>query len=211
MGFSYLQYIEGKEDLLYKTFFAGNHMKETNFDKNFDKEIESTYYKFFTEEEFNQPFQHTADEINSCTGTDPHLLPNLYLESIDPLNVEISLEELHHAIKCQKTTVKSFDCDSFHPIMIANLPPIAIKILHKCFNLALENEHWLWDVSNIVFIKKLSKANYMKPGAYRPISVSSYVGKLLERILERRLKTYLMIHKTASGVQGTQVAISINL
>ena len=39
-------------------------------------------------------------------------------------------------------------------------------------------------------MKKDGKPNYMKAGAYRPISISSYVGKLLERILETRLREH---------------------
>ena len=34
----------------------------------------------------------------------------------------------------------------------------------------------------------------MKPGAYRPITVASYIGKQLERILETRLRHFCKEH-----------------
>ena len=40
----------------------------------------------------------------------------------------------------------------------------------------------------MIFTKKEGKPNYMKDSAFRPITISSYIGKLLERILEKRLR-----------------------
>ena len=42
-----------------------------------------------------------------------------------------------------------------------------------------------------MFLKKEGKATYSKPGSYRPISISPYIGKLFERILGKRLESYL--------------------
>ena len=39
-------------------------------------------------------------------------------------------------------------------------------------------------------MKKEGKSNYLKAGAHRPISISSYVGKLLERIIEQRIMSH---------------------
>jgi hypothetical protein len=56
----------------------------------------------------------------------------------------------------------------------------------------LRNGIWLWNASNIVFLKKEGKKSYDKVGSYRPISLSSYIGKLFERILANRLETYFI-------------------
>ena len=50
--------------------------------------------------------------------------------------------------------------------------------------------NWIWDTSRVSFIKKSDKETYMKPGSFRPITVSSYIGKGLERIIERRLRKF---------------------
>ena len=49
---------------------------------------------------------------------------------------------------------------------------------------------WPWQDSNIVFLKKRSKPFYAKADAYRPICISSYVGKLLEKSLYLCLDKY---------------------
>ena len=43
----------------------------------------------------------------------------------------------------------------------------------------------------LFFIRKTGKLSYVKPGAYRPITISSYIGKLLEKILGRRIEVHL--------------------
>lgn len=45
------------------------------------------------------------------------------------------------------------------------------------------------------FIRKEGKKSYIKPGSYRPISISSYFGKILERIIDNRLKTFLSLEQ----------------
>ena len=68
--------------------------------------------------------------------------------------------------------------------------PLAIQFLTKIFNLCIEEDTWIWNKSHICFIKKAGKPSYMEPGAYRPLTISSYVGKLLERVIENRLKEF---------------------
>ena len=41
-----------------------------------------------------------------------------------------------------------------------------------------------------MFLKKDGKKSYSSPGAYRPISISPYIGKILERIMGKRLEKY---------------------
>ena len=104
------------------------------------------------------------------------------------INVDIEISDIVEAIAHQKSTVKSFDDDQLHPKIIKKLPLIAIAVLERIFNLCLNLGEWVWNTSNVVFTKKVGKANYMKAGSYRPISISSYIGKLFERILEKRIR-----------------------
>ena len=74
--------------------------------------------------------------------------------------------------------------------MLKHIDSDAIYALTRLFNLCLRNGKWLWNSSNIVFLKKEGKDSYSKPGSYRPIS--SYIGKLFEKVLVRRLDQYLL-------------------
>ena len=42
----------------------------------------------------------------------------------------------------------------------------------------------------MIFIRKTCKPSYEKLGAYRPISITSYVGKLLEKLICFRLQNH---------------------
>ena len=76
--------------------------------------------------------------------------------------------------------------------MILNLGPNAITSITKLFNLCLKSGKWPWDAANVIFLKKEGKDSYAAPGAYRPISLTSYIGKILEKILADRLNLYLL-------------------
>ena len=158
-----------KESILFNSFFSGEHMNEGDFDQDFEQRIDNHFARIVSD-------NFSASELDPII--DNHL------------NGKITPEEISFALKAQKTTVKSFDADELHPRILKHLPPIALKILTKLFNLVLDTGSWVWDVSNVSFIKKDGKDNYMKASAYRPITISSYIGKLLERILEKRIKLH---------------------
>ena len=179
--------VQEKEQILYDTFFSGKHLMESTFDENFDKGIES-HYEHIIQRRENEKMSFPFSKVTLDCGpsTNEHV-PEIVWDS---LNEEISMDEIYDALRHQKTTVKSFDCNNLHPSMLKHLPPEAICVLHRCFNLALNCEIWPWDISSVVFIKKQGKSNYLKAGAYRPISMSSYIGKLLERIIEKRIRKH---------------------
>ena len=156
-----------KEDILFKTFFDGSHMSDANFDQSFGAEIE-----------------HTYDEIISTRPIHSHTSRH----DNDFLNAEITLQEIESALVKQKNNAKSFDEDGLHPVIIKRFPAQALAVLHKIFNLCFSQGKWIWDTAMIVFTKKPGKPNYMKAGAYRPISLASYVGKLFEMVIEKRIK-----------------------
>ena len=171
-----------KENILFDSFFTGNHMRGANFNKNFDQEIELLYKNILSQDkDGNTSLKSKATNVSSRS---------MNTADFDILNQPIGLEEVYASLKHQKTTVKTFDGNNFHPKMLKNLPHIAVKILHKCFNLCQNSGNWVWDVSKVVFIKKDGKPNYLKISAFRPISISSYVGKLLERIIEQRIRAH---------------------
>ena len=50
---------------------------------------------------------------------------------------------------------------------------------------------WPFGNNEVIFIPKSGKDSYLKTSSYRPITKSSYVGKLLERMLKNRIMHYL--------------------
>ena len=114
---------------------------------------------------------------------------NSHLEG-DYMNEAVTIQDVKAAIKQQKTGGKSQDSDNIHPTMLKHMPRIAIEVLCKLINLALETGVWPWSRSRVTFLRKDGKPNYNIPGAYRPISMSSYIGKVAERILEQRLRRF---------------------
>lgn len=168
-----------KEVIFFKTYFEGTHLNPKEFDDSFYEKLNDEYSSINLENQHKsqQSCLNNLD-MDNMHGSDPYAF----------LNEEISLVEIKDAICHQKSSVRSFDDDQLHPKIIKHLPLPAIKVLHRIFNLCLQQGVWPWDTSNVVFMKKQGKANYMKAGAYRPITISSYIGKLLERILERRIR-----------------------
>ena len=157
---------EEKEELLYNTFFAGAHLEGEAFDQDHANVITK---------------EHTDIKLSNW---------HIHHSNNQMLNREINSEDVSVAIKSQKSTGKSNDGNAIHPIMLKNFGDKAVSVITKLFNLVLDSGDWIWDKAEVCFIKKADKPSYMNPGAYRPLTIAPYIGKLLERILEARLRSY---------------------
>ena len=170
-----------KEQLMFKTFFEGHHLDKESFDENFHYEI-CTEYEEAKKEEF----------VCNTTGQ-----AETTSESVDDnsrhkrFNDPIGEDDIRYIIKNKKSSGKSFDEDGVHPMMLKHLGPNVITVLANLFNMCLENGLWAWNIADVIFLKKEGKTAYNEPGAYRPISITSYLGKILEKILVMRLEAYL--------------------
>ena len=159
------------EEELFQTFFGGKHMKDhiKSFDDKFQKKVEKEYEEII--------------ETETRKAKDSKIPPA-------GLNAFISIEEIVPHLK--KTTGKSFDDDNIHPKMLKHLGPRAIWILHHLFNRVLLSRNWIWDMADVIFLKKEGKKDYSDPAAYRPISITSYVGKIMEKIMAVRFNNHLL-------------------
>ena len=55
----------------------------------------------------------------------------------------------------------------------------------------------------MIFLRKDGKDSYSKPGSYRPICITSYIGKLLESIIANRIEALLIMNnKTDPNQEG---------
>ena len=171
---------EDLDQCLFSVFFEGRHLAEENFDERFYQEINNIYTRIMTEENSMH-----SNEITTNTWE---------------LNRHITIQEIKKAIR---TTGKSIDNYSFHPLMLRHLGIKALKVLQRIFNLSLRKHIWIWKRAEVIFLRKPGKESYAKPGSYRPICITSYVGKLLENIIAIRIEALLLlIEKTDPYQEG---------
>ena len=116
------------------------------------------------------------------TNNEPHVVPNSEcphkpVEWLNPGLVRLALEKFG--------SWKTSGGDSLTPIMLKHLPPHMIDwlsgIFHGCFLLAYTPE--IWTVSDVVFIAKPDRPDYGEPKAFRPISLTSFLHKTMERMV----------------------------
>ena len=153
------------ESSLFEVFFEAKHLTEGNFDQNFYEEVNNIYDRIINED---------ISEENDV---------NVY-----KMNAEITLTELKKVIKSSANSVDNFN---FHPSMLKHLGTSALNLLLKTFNMCLKNKIWVWKTANVIFLRKAGKDDYSKPGSYRPICITSYIGKSFEAIIANRIEMFL--------------------
>ena len=158
------------EELMFGTFFEGHHLKDANFDDAFYVETNRIYSEIMQ-----------GDIVEEIEGP------------LKELNSEITVAELKVAIRQYIANGKSSDKEEFNPKMFKQLGDNILKYINKLANLCLNKGKWIWNKSEVIFLRKGGKETYDKPGSYRPISISSYIGKLIEKILAQRIQKYLNI------------------
>ena len=150
-----------KGELLEQVFFKGTHLKQNNFDENFFK------------------CQTIKDNLNAFDGR-------------ENFNADIMFQEVEAAFQKIKAG-KSPGPDSFYPELFQNAGVNLKKAVLYIFNIS-----WLegqlpstWKSANVKFLRKQGKRDYYSPSSYKPISLTSVLGKLMERIILARLEAYI--------------------
>ena len=159
------------EECLFSVFFEAKHLIDGDFDEAFYLEVNKLHESIINKN-FTQPEQ------------------NRWQEDIYNLNREITNEEISKAIK---HTGKSVDPCDFHPTMFQHLRQGAKNTLKKLFNMCLSTCTWVWEAAEVIFLRKSGKDSYAKPGSYRPICLTSYIGKLKEAIIANRIEQLLIM------------------
>ena len=78
--------------------------------------------------------------------------------------------------------------------MMKNCGTKALLFLLTIFNTCWEYHVWPWTQSRVVFIRKENKERYDECSSNRSLSISSQIGKTLERILATRIKSPLDVN-----------------
>ena len=119
---------------------------------------------------------------------------------LDEPNNEITVDEILKAVYSLKNG-KSASADLISNEMLKKAVPVLIKPLHKLFNFIFTNEKFpkIWNESFLVLIHK--KGDTFDPGNYRPISISSNLGKLFNKIIHGRLLKFFNMNNLISPNQ----------
>ena len=111
---------------------------------------------------------------------------------------------------------KSPGPDLLKPIVFKHFPPNVITFLMKIYKISvfLHYTPYLWKQTRVIFIPKAGKDSYDKTKSFRPISLSNYLLKTLERLCVWRVDQalfYSPIHENQHGFlpgRSTETAIS---
>ena len=109
-------------------------------------------------------------------------------ETSSCLSKRISVSEIYDARQMSKCSQKSLDPDGLHPLMWRHCGDKVVCLLYAMFNAVLDSGKWPWTLAKVIMLRKQGKLRYDTPGSFRPITLTSYVGKLMETILNNRLK-----------------------
>ena len=115
-------------------------------------------------------------------------------------NIEISTEDVLKVLNEMKTN-KSPGPDEIYPRILKETKFEIVNALKSLFNLSLQQGLVPadWKAANVTPIFK--KGDRTSPGNYRPISLTSVVGKMLESILRDKLVQYLERHSLIKDTQ----------
>ncbi|CAF0980603.1 unnamed protein product [Brachionus calyciflorus] len=106
------------------------------------------------------------------------------------LNEPFSMIELENELKLNKNATQGHD--NIHNLMLINSSEEFKKIILKLFNASLASSTvpTLWKLASVTMIPKKTEKS-KNPKDYRPISITSCLGKLCEKLIYQRLIKYL--------------------
>ena len=159
------QLAAAKEEIseeLRKTLFLGQHLKGISFDAN-----------------------HYFEVTRRVQSQDSQII----VEHDELFHEDFLMCELECALK-DVPQWEAFDIDGIHTSM---LKPFGIRMKLrplKRFSSCWHESTRAWNSSRLIFETKPSKSNYALGSSYRRLTLSIHVGKSLESMINRRLRTF---------------------
>ena len=119
-----------------------------------------------------------------------------------PISVNLTLEEIKDVINKSKKD-SSMGLDNIHYLMLKNLPNCSLEMVRALFNKCIIQSKIpeTWKEAKITMIPKKGE-DKSNPNSYRPISVTSCLGKILEKVMANRLYSYLESNKLLTNIQS---------
>ena len=124
-------------------------------------------------------------------NVDDKLTANFHPDYVQQPSIQISEKELDKALTESQTSMKSSDPDGIHPRMLRHTGTCFKIACLELFNLCLHAGTYIWNLGKVIFLQKPHKEDNNIANSYRPNTLTSNVGKLFERIIERRLRNDL--------------------
>jgi hypothetical protein len=126
----------------------------------------------------------------------------------------ITTDRIMKAIDAFQKT-KSQPNHRIQPVILKNLPDNIIECLCMIFTACINLKYTpkIWKHATVVFIPKLGKDDYADPRAYRPISLTSFIFKTLERLTLWHIEETVpnRIHKNPHAFRkGHSAEIALN-
>ena len=170
--------LEQKCQILQDTFFSGIHLQENNFDESFQKEV----------------------EIELSNIRSQQLEGTIYDDTI--LNNDISIGETMASLQYLKLG-KAAGPDKIFTDLLLKANEELVEAIHKIFSFSFKTGTLPedWRTADVKFLRKSGKSSYHTASAYRPISLTSCLGKCLERILTVRLNGFIEHNSIIDGEQ----------
>lgn len=119
----------------------------------------------------------------------------------------ITVDRVKWAIKSFKP-FKSPGIDQILPVLIIESRDILIPTLVKLLQASLAHGYIpkTWQEVKVIFIPKPGKSTYSVADAYRPISLTSILLKIMERVLDRYIRDEPLKHKPLHNKQHAYIA-----
>ena len=99
------------------------------------------------------------------------------------------MNELKQAIKKMETDNKGVDPYVLHPELlkkfILNTISMSLLLINSAFFMGI----WPFDKTMMKFSKNSGKTNYSNPSSWKPLSPTSHLGKVVEGVIDRRLRS----------------------
>jgi ribonuclease HI len=138
-------------------------------------------------------------------------------EDSNPEEIEdtISIEKISWAIQ-SLSPFKSPGEDGIFPALLQKAENIVVPIMQEFFRLSLKLGYIpkTWRGTIVKFIPKAAKPRYDSPKAFRPISLMSFILKVLEKLIDYRIRNKFLnnfpLHKYQHAYQpgkGTESAL----
>jgi hypothetical protein len=166
-------------------------IKQINHDNNLystDSEIANCFGTHFS-----KIFSESNDDNFDSTWQNKinNLIKNVNLMPTIEDNVNITNNDIYQSIKKAKLN-KASGPDHISNNLIKQLPSSFYKHLKKLFELSINNSKMpqQWKHATVILIPKPGK-DHLLTSSYRPISLLSCLSKILERIINNKLQTFL--------------------
>jgi ribonuclease HI len=138
---------------------------------------------------------HFPECINfNCSQPTPHSLRSNVDNSWSKASLLANTQSIRWAIN-SFSPFKAAGMDGIFPALLQHGMDLLLNPLHKIFtsSLAMGYIPCLWQEVKVVFIPKPGRTSYEEAKNHRPISLTSFLLKTLERLLDREIRSNALV------------------